>query len=134
VGAENFDWIVRAVADMAIARAISAPQPSELRWSAFLGALAVPARTAKKKSASHNTVKAKGVKAMSTEAKKNSKLEDDEEASTAADEPMGSVAAAVSRDQGSSANPEERSEADKKDKPHKPANSDPKSKPVRPSA
>ncbi len=35
--------------------------------------------------------------------KKDSKLEEDEEAATSADEPMGSVAAAVPRTEGSSA-------------------------------
>ena len=38
VGAANFEWIVREVAEMAIAKAKSAPQVPELRWSAFLGA------------------------------------------------------------------------------------------------
>ena len=37
VGRVNFDWIVREVADLAIAKAHSAPTaPRELRWSAFL--------------------------------------------------------------------------------------------------
>jgi hypothetical protein len=37
VGQENFDWIIREVADLAIAKAHKAPAPpKELRWSAFL--------------------------------------------------------------------------------------------------
>jgi len=37
VGHANFDWIVREVADFALAKAAKAPQPpQELRWSAFL--------------------------------------------------------------------------------------------------
>ena len=37
VGRANFDWIVNAVADLAIARTQSAEKPgSEMRWSAFL--------------------------------------------------------------------------------------------------
>ena len=37
VGQANFDWIIREVADLAIAKAQTAPKPpSELRWSTFL--------------------------------------------------------------------------------------------------
>ena len=36
VGQANFDWIVREVADLAIAKAQSLPQLLDLRWSAFL--------------------------------------------------------------------------------------------------
>jgi hypothetical protein len=36
VGQANFDWIVKEVADLAIAKAKSTPQVPELRWSAFL--------------------------------------------------------------------------------------------------
>ena len=37
VGEENFQWVVNAVADMAIEKALSGAKPaSELRWSAFL--------------------------------------------------------------------------------------------------
>jgi glutathione synthase/RimK-type ligase-like ATP-grasp enzyme len=37
VGLQNFEWIVNAVADMAIAKALSDEKPgSEMRWSAFL--------------------------------------------------------------------------------------------------
>jgi hypothetical protein len=37
VGEENFKWVVNAVADMAIEKALSGADPaSELRWSAFL--------------------------------------------------------------------------------------------------
>ena len=38
VGQANFDWIVKEVADLAIAKAKLAPNVLELRWSAFLGA------------------------------------------------------------------------------------------------
>ena len=38
VGQANFDWIVREVADLAIAKAAKAPEVPELRWAAFLGA------------------------------------------------------------------------------------------------
>jgi hypothetical protein len=37
VGQSNFDWIVKEVADLAIAKAKTAPHILELRWSAFLG-------------------------------------------------------------------------------------------------
>ena len=52
VGAANFEWIVREVADMAIARARKAPSAKELRWSPFLGAEAEkPKRVIKKPAA-----------------------------------------------------------------------------------
>jgi len=97
VGAPNFDWIVRAVADLAIARAKAAPRLPELRYSALLGANVAKVKTARKKPASKRVEKA--VRKM---AEKNSKLIKDEEEITAEAEPMGSVAAAVARDQGSS--------------------------------
>jgi hypothetical protein len=52
VGPANFEWIVREVADLAIAKAKLAPHVVELRWAAFLGAEAnaVKKETAKKKS------------------------------------------------------------------------------------
>jgi hypothetical protein len=37
VGRENFDWVVNAVADMAVLKALSDEDPAqELRWAAFL--------------------------------------------------------------------------------------------------
>jgi glutathione synthase/RimK-type ligase-like ATP-grasp enzyme len=38
VGEENFEWIVREAANLAIAKALAAPKPLELRWSSMLGA------------------------------------------------------------------------------------------------
>jgi hypothetical protein len=52
VGPANFEWIVRAVADMAISKAKKAPHIPELRWSAFLGGNATKAKAARKKPAS----------------------------------------------------------------------------------
>jgi hypothetical protein len=49
VGQANFDWIVREVADLAIAKAKTAPQMPGLRWAAFLGAPAAPAKKKAKK-------------------------------------------------------------------------------------
>jgi hypothetical protein len=37
VGAENFGWIVEAVAQMAIERAVAPAQSLEFRWAQFLG-------------------------------------------------------------------------------------------------
>jgi hypothetical protein len=53
VGQANFDWIIKEVADLAIAKAKQAPELLELRWAAFLGAEAKPAKkpAAKKKAA-----------------------------------------------------------------------------------
>jgi hypothetical protein len=42
VGKENFEWIVREVADLAIAKCRTAPQAPELRWSAFLASASAP--------------------------------------------------------------------------------------------
>jgi hypothetical protein len=37
VGQDNFNWIVSAVAEMAVKKALSAESPiEELRWAAFL--------------------------------------------------------------------------------------------------
>ncbi len=47
VGEENFNWIVREVANFAIAKALAAPRSPELRWSAMLGA-AAPAKPKKR--------------------------------------------------------------------------------------
>ena len=47
VGEENFKWIVREVANLAITKALAAPKPLELRWSSMLGAGA-RAKTKKK--------------------------------------------------------------------------------------
>lgn len=51
VGQANFDWIVKEVAELAIAKAKAAPQVHELRWSAFLGGRAVFAMPVRKKPA-----------------------------------------------------------------------------------
>ncbi len=120
VGSVNFEWVVNAVADMAIAKAKSAPHVPEFRWSAFLGANAAKTKARRKKPASKRLVKAEG--SMN---KKNSKLAEDEEAVTSKDEPMGSVAAAVPRDQGSSP-------AAMKSEAPKPADNGTKAKPTRP--
>lgn len=63
VGQANFDWIVREVADLAIAKAKAAPQILELRWSAFLGAEAAKAATAAKNATKATAVKPKKGKA-----------------------------------------------------------------------
>ena len=46
VGAANFEWIIREVADMTIAKANAAPQHLDLRWSAFLKSEPVAAKNA----------------------------------------------------------------------------------------
>jgi len=58
VGAANFEWIVRTVADMAIAKARTAPRIPELRWSALLGAKSPSPKAARKKPASNKAAKA----------------------------------------------------------------------------
>ncbi len=62
VGEANFDWIVREVADLAIAKARTAPRLLKLRWSAYLGAeqpSAKPARHYRKKQAAKKAKSAK---------------------------------------------------------------------------
>jgi glutathione synthase/RimK-type ligase-like ATP-grasp enzyme len=51
VGRENFDWIVNAVAELAVKKALSDENPTkELRWAAFLaGAKPAAAKTARTK-------------------------------------------------------------------------------------
>ena len=49
VGQANFDWIVKEVADLAIAKAKTAPHILELRWSAFLGGANNPEKKPKPK-------------------------------------------------------------------------------------
>lgn len=44
VGQVNFDWLVKEVAEMLIAKAKSAPRTPELRCTVFLGATSVPAK------------------------------------------------------------------------------------------
>jgi len=59
VGQENFDWILKQVADLLIAKARSAPQLPELRWSAFLGAESVALKSEKPVAAKPAAKKAK---------------------------------------------------------------------------
>jgi glutathione synthase/RimK-type ligase-like ATP-grasp enzyme len=58
VGQANFDWIIREVADLAIAKAKAAPKVPEFRWAAFLGAEPASANAKKKPSAKKKTAKA----------------------------------------------------------------------------
>ena len=46
VGQANFDWIVREVADLAVAKAKQAPQHLDLNWSSFLKMQAAPKKKA----------------------------------------------------------------------------------------
>ncbi len=58
VGQANFDWIVKEVADLAIAKAKDAPKLLDLRWSAFLAGASVP-KSVKKTTAKKATAKKK---------------------------------------------------------------------------
>ncbi len=51
VGAENFEWIVEHVADLAIARANASPRALALRWPEVLGTAAPPIGRPKRKHA-----------------------------------------------------------------------------------
>jgi hypothetical protein len=63
VGKANFEWIVREVADLAIAKAKSAPAIPELRWAAFLGSESAPAKKAKSPAVKRKAAPAKAAKA-----------------------------------------------------------------------
>jgi hypothetical protein len=67
VGQANFEWIIREVADLAIAKAANAPEvPKELRWATFLGG--TPAAATKKAAAKKSPAKksASGKKSSKT--------------------------------------------------------------------
>jgi hypothetical protein len=50
VGPENFEWVVNAVAEMAVQKALSGTSPArELRWAAFLHGEPIPPKAAPKK-------------------------------------------------------------------------------------
>jgi len=56
VGPENFEWVVNAVAEMAVAKALSGENPArELRWAAFLTGAAAPKKKAARKTASKSS-------------------------------------------------------------------------------
>jgi hypothetical protein len=58
VGRENFDWIVNAVAEMAVTKALSDENPAgELRWAAFLAG-GKPAEVPKAKAPAKKKAKA----------------------------------------------------------------------------
>ncbi len=61
VGAANFEWIVNAMADLAIAKAKLAPHVLELRWAPLLGG-AASAKPAKKPLKKKSASKKKAVK------------------------------------------------------------------------
>jgi hypothetical protein len=65
IGQANFDWIVKEVANLAIASAKSATQTQELRGMAFLGGDIAGGKAARKKPAAKK--KAKAVERKPTE-------------------------------------------------------------------
>jgi hypothetical protein len=62
IGPANFDWIVKEVADLAIARARRAPKMHELRGPEFLGVDAAKVKAAKKKPAAKKKLKPETIK------------------------------------------------------------------------
>jgi hypothetical protein len=75
VGKDNFEWIVKEVADLAIAKAKAAPAAPELRWAALLGAApaaVTPAKAKPAKAAVNAKSPPKKVGAKKTSAKKKS--------------------------------------------------------------
>lgn len=68
VGEANFEWLVRQVAELAIAKAKRAPQPAEMRWPAFLGAGSASATALRKKPGSRKSTTAKKADAVSSSA------------------------------------------------------------------
>lgn len=64
IGQESFDWFVREVADLAIARARAAPRLVKLRWQAFLDEDAAKARARRNaRKQRHGKGKSKGAAA-----------------------------------------------------------------------
>jgi len=64
IGRDNFEWVVNAIAEMAVAKALSSENPArELRWAAFLAGPQPVARPAARK-------RAKGVGTLSSPSKK----------------------------------------------------------------
>lgn len=111
IGPANFEWFVEQVAELAIARARTAPKVPELRWPAFLGPAfmgAAPKRATARKGDAVN--KSKPVEKSAPQAahdatrtpkrrdaspQSSPSLEAEEESAAAQAEPMGSIAAAV---------------------------------------
>ena len=62
IGQVNFDWIVKEVADLAVARARRAPKMHELRGPEFLGVDAAKVRAGKKKPAAKKKAKPATIK------------------------------------------------------------------------
>jgi len=60
VGQANFDWVVREVADLALAKAKTAPHVPELRWAAFLGGAVAAKKPAKKSAKKKSAAKKPG--------------------------------------------------------------------------
>ncbi len=60
VGEANFEWIINAVADMAIARAKTAPQPADFHWKTFLDGGAAKAQAPVKAAIRTTAVAKKG--------------------------------------------------------------------------
>jgi hypothetical protein len=69
VGEENFQWIVREVANLAIAKAIASPAAPNLRWSSMLGA--APAPKSKKKAAGKKSSPAAAIKRAKSKSSKS---------------------------------------------------------------
>ena len=72
VGEANFEWIVNAMADLAIAKARIAPHVPELRWAPLLGAAAAksakkPAKRTAKMAAVKKTASSKQAEQMTAE-------------------------------------------------------------------
>jgi hypothetical protein len=63
IGQANFDWIVKEVADLAIAKAKKTLRAPELRWAGFLGGEAA-AKATKKRPVAKKKVKTEAIKPM----------------------------------------------------------------------
>ena len=61
VGQENFDWVVKEMADLAITRAKAAPVKRALKWTAFLGSGEGPVKKRPKKKVPKKISSAKAV-------------------------------------------------------------------------
>ncbi len=102
VGPANFEWFVDQVAELAIAKARTAPRVPAFHWAAFLGPAVMGAApkggTVKKSKAAKKSAPKSGKPASKSAKPTDASLEAEEESAAAQAEPMGSIAAAVPGD------------------------------------
>ena len=95
VGPANFEWIVNAVADLAIAKAKHAPHVPELRWAPLLGGAQAPVKKKPAKRAAKKAAASGGSEPASRRVSKRAKPESTAPLTDAAPAPAGETADAA---------------------------------------